>query len=180
MCYQYFLLKYYPKLKEIFVTFDNYYKYINNEKIMKFEIHWSMEGYVKHMFKHTKLSNIRVWKDIVSPLIRHQTLYKVLPNICYIIIDPINIGIIWKRKDLDIFSHVFNQPFIYPKCRTFLSIDVGNWCPCFFPRLGDVLSRNKAVKKDDDQFRVCQNGIWIHNMNWIYLQLIRWSIQHNL
>jgi hypothetical protein len=36
------------------------------------------------------------------------------------------------------------------------------------------------VKKDDDQFWVCQNGIWIHNMNWIYLQLIRWSIQHNL
>jgi len=39
------------------------------KNITKFEIHWSMEGYVKHMFKHAKLSNIRIGKDIVSPLI---------------------------------------------------------------------------------------------------------------
>ncbi len=154
MCYQYFLLKYYPKLKEIFVTLITTINTLVMKNIMKFEIHWSMEGYVKHMYKHTKLSNIRVGKDIVLPLIHHQTLYKVLPNICYIIIGPIYIGIIWKRKDLDIFSHVLNQPFFYPKCR-FLSTDVGNWCPCFFPCLGNVLSRNNAMKKNDDQFWVC-------------------------
>ncbi len=155
MCYQYFLLKYYPKLKEIFVTLITPINTLIMKNIMKFEIHWSMESYVKHMFKHTKNSNIRVGKDITSPLIHHQTLYKVLPNICYIIIDPINIGIIWKRKDLDIFSHVLNQPFFYPKCRMFLSIDMGNRCPCFFPCLNNVLFRNNAVKKNDDQFRVC-------------------------
>ncbi len=149
-----FSIKISSQIKRDFCNLDNYYKYISNEKIMKFEIHWSMEGYVKHRFKHTKFSNFRVGKDIVSPLIHHQTLYKVLPNICDIIIDPINIGIIWKRKDLDIFSHVFNQPFFYPKCR-FLSIDVGSQCPCFFPCLGNLLSRNNAVKKNDDQFRVC-------------------------
>jgi hypothetical protein len=64
------------------------------KNIMKFEIHLSMEGNVEHMFKHTKLSNIRVGKDIVSPFFHHQTLYKVLRNICYIIIDSVNIGII--------------------------------------------------------------------------------------
>ncbi len=154
MRYQYFLLKYYLKLKDIFVTLITIINTLILSNIMKFEIHWSVEGYVKHMFKHTKLSNIRVGKDIVSPLIHHQTLYKVLPNICYIIIDPINIGIIWKRKDLDIFSHVFNQPLFYPKCKTFISIDVGNWCPCFVPCLSHVLFSNNAMKKYDDQFRV--------------------------
>jgi hypothetical protein len=94
MCYQYFLLKYCPKLKKIFVTLITTINTLIIKNIMKFEIHYSMEGYVKHMFKHTKLSNIRVGKGIVSPFIHHQTLYKVPPNICYIVIDPINIDII--------------------------------------------------------------------------------------
>jgi hypothetical protein len=39
MCYQYFLLKYYPKLKEIFVTLITTINTLIMKNIMKFEIH---------------------------------------------------------------------------------------------------------------------------------------------
>jgi hypothetical protein len=39
MYYQYFLLSYYPKLKEIFVTFITTINKLVMKNIMKFEIH---------------------------------------------------------------------------------------------------------------------------------------------
>jgi hypothetical protein len=39
MCYQYFLLKYYPKLKDIFVTLITIINTLTMNNNMKFEIH---------------------------------------------------------------------------------------------------------------------------------------------
>jgi NRPS condensation-like uncharacterized protein len=61
-----FFIKILSQIKKYFCNLEITINTLVMKNITKFEIHWNMEG-----FKHTKLSNIRVGKDIVSPLIHH-------------------------------------------------------------------------------------------------------------
>jgi hypothetical protein len=77
---------------------------------------------------------------------------QTLANLCYILIDARNIGIIWQRKDLNIISLIFGQPFFWSKYKL-LSIG-GGWCPCFLRFISNILPINKTMEKMMTKFGV--------------------------